>query len=188
MRRMTIVIVVTFLTACQTMAYEGNEDSPYYKVPIGSKLILHQDIEIPPHLAGIYLQGGKILPLAQVNQYYPHCKFEVFKLKDTPQPIKADEFSIKKVVQEMTHSVSTGRLQLAAVSIGVGIHIGLDDDSSPLQTYVTRLDLHSEKQPDVFRLSCGLWAYPPKGQHVTIREIRQVLGEVFTLQTAQDRR
>ena len=188
MWRMIIVLVVTVLAACQTTAYEGNENSPYYKVPIGSKLILHQEIEIPPHLAGIYLQAGKIVPLAQVNQYYPHCKFEVFKLKDTPQLIQADEFLIKKVVQEMTHSVSADRLQLAAVSIGMGIHIGIDDDSSPLLTYVTRLDLYSEKQPDVFRLSCGLWAYPPKGQHVTIREIRQVLGEVFTLQTAQDRR
>ncbi len=181
MRRMAILTVVIFLAACQTASYEGNEGSPYYKVPIGSKLILRQDIVIPPHAAGIYLQGGKIAPLAQVNQYYPHCKFEVLKLKDTPQTIQPDEFSIKKVVQETTHSVGLDRLQSAAVSIGVGIHIGMDDDHSTLMTYVTRLDLHSEKQPDVFRLSCGLWAYPPQGQHVTIREIRQVLGNVFTL-------
>ena len=58
MWRMIIVLVVTVLAACQTTAYEGNENSPYYKVPIGSKLILHQEIEIPPHLAGIYLQAG----------------------------------------------------------------------------------------------------------------------------------
>lgn len=188
MRRVTILTVIVFFAACQTASYEGNENSPYYKVPVGSILILRQDIVIPPRLAGIYLQDGKITPLAQVNQYYPHCKFEVFKLKDTPQTIQADTFPINKVVQETTHSVSLDRLQLAAVSIGVGIHVGMDDDHSTLETYVTRLDLRSEKQPDVFRLSCGQWAYPPKGQHVTIREIRQALGKVFTLQRAPDGR
>ncbi|HSD97545.1 MAG TPA: hypothetical protein VLB06_10430, partial [Sulfuricaulis sp.] len=53
-----------------------------------------------------------------------------------------------------------------------------------LQTYRTRLMLRSAKQPDVYLLSCGQSAYPSEGQHVSIMEIRKVLGKIFTLQLA----
>lgn len=184
MRRLVLLSVVAFLiNACQTR-YEGNENSPYYQVPAGSRLILRQDAEIPPHRVGIYLQGGQIKPLSQINQYYPHCKFEVWKIHDVPQPVEPDEFTITKVVQEITHSVSAGHVQLAGVSIGIGVHMGGGDDGASVETYATRLNLRSEKQPEVFRLSCGQWSYPPAGRHVSIREMRVVLGDVFTLQLA----
>jgi hypothetical protein len=188
MRRFALLAVVVFLAACQTASYEGNENSPYYQVPAGSRLILRQAVEIPPYRVGIFLQGGQIKPLSQINQYYPHCKFEVWKIRDLPQPVKPDEFTITKVVQEITDSVSAGHVQLARVSIGIGVHMGGGDDGASVETYATRLNLRSEKQPGVFRLSCGQWSYPAAGQHVSIREMRVVLGDVFTLQLAPGKR
>jgi len=186
MARLAMLAAIALLCACQS-AYVGNEDSPYYTVPIGSKLVLREGITIPPQLAGVFLQGGQIKPLSQINQYYPYCKFELWKLSDQPQTIRPDEFTITKVTQEITHSVSAGNVQLAGVSVGIGMHIGLGEDGASVQTYATRLNLRSEKQPEVFRLSCGQWAYPATGQHVTIKEMRQALGEVFVLRLAPSR-
>lgn len=186
MARALMLVVVVLLGACQT-SYQGNEDSPYFKVPVGSTLILNNDITIPPYKAGVYIQGGQIMPLSQVNKYYPHCKFEVLKIKDAPQAVKSDTFVIEKVAQEITDTVDTGQLQLAASSIGIGINIS-DSDGPSVQAYVTRMNLHSERQPEVFRLSCGQWAYPSQGQQVMINEMRKALGNLLTLQLALSRR
>lgn len=183
MRRLVLPLLIVSLAACQTARYEGNEDSPYYLVPVGSVLTLNQDIEIPPHRAGVHLQGGQIQPLSRINQYYPHCKFEVLKIRDIPQTVHADRFTIEKAVQEITDSVNAGGLRLAGISLGIGIGIRGGDGTSA-QTFATRLSLHSVSQPDVYLLSCGQWAYPSEGQHVSIREIRRVLGKIFTLQLA----
>ena len=187
MARLAMLAAMTLLCACQT-SYIGNENSPYYRVPVGSKLVLHESVAIPPYQAAVFLQGGQIEPLSQINQYYPYCKFEVWKIRDVPQTVKPDEFVITKVAQEITHSVSTDRIRLAGVSVGIGVQMGLGDDGASVETYATRMNLRSEKQPDVFRLSCGQWAYPATGQHVTINEMRVVLGKLFTLQVAQNRR
>lgn len=181
MHRLVLLFILAVLAACQTSRYVGNEDSPYYQVPVGSGLTLNQDIEIPPHHVGVYLQDGRMKPLSQINQYYPHCKFEVLKIRDTPQTVHADTFTIEKVVQEITDMVDAGGIQLAGVSLGIGINMHGGDGAS-VQTFATRLSLRSAKQPDVYLLSCGQWAYPSEGQHVSIREIRGVLGKIFTLQ------
>lgn len=184
MRRIVLLCVFIFLlNACQTTRYEGKEDSPYYLVPVGSGLILNQDIEIPPHRVGIYLQDGQIKSLSQINRYYPHCKFEVLTIRDIPQTVHVDTFTIEKAVQEITDMVDAGGIKLADISLGIGVSTHGGDGAS-VQTFVTRLRLRSAKQPDVYLLSCGQWAYPSEGQHVSIREIRGVLGKIFTLQLA----
>jgi len=62
--------------------------------------------------------------------------------------------------------------------------LGTERDGGGIQVYVTRLSLKSEKQPEVFRLSCGQWGYPPQLEHVTIGEMRKALGEILTLTLA----
>jgi len=187
MVRAILLAAATLLAACQAayQGYQGNVDSPYYLVPVGSTLVQNQDVVIPPNLAGVFLQGGQVLPLSQVNQYHPYCKFEVLKLSDSPQTVKADSYVIRKVVQEISDSVDAGRIRLAALSIGVGMQAG-EKDGASFQTFATRMYLRSAKQPGVYRLSCGLWAFPATGQHVTIREMRTALGGVFTLRLASN--
>jgi hypothetical protein len=183
MRRLVLPILIVFVAACQTTRYEGNEDSPYYLVPVGSVLTLNQDIEIPPHRVAVFLQDGQLKPLSQINQYYPHCKFEVLKIRDIPQTVHADRFTIEKAVQEITDSVDAGGIQLAGIPLAIGVGIG-NGDGIGAQTFATRLSLRSASQPDVYLLSCGQWAFPSDGQHVSIRDIRRVLGKIFALQLA----
>jgi len=188
MLRLIMLTAVALLSACMAdydKKYQGDVDSPYYLVPVGSTLVQNQDVVIPPNQAGAYLQGGLILPLSQINQYHPFCKFEVLRVGETAQTVKADTYVIKKVVQEISDSVDAGQIRLAALSGGIGILAGDRDGASAL-TFATRMYLRSNKQPDVFRLSCGQWAFPSTGQHVTIHQMRSVLGGVYTLRLASN--
>jgi hypothetical protein len=175
MRRSVTLALLLLLGACRATSYVGNEDSPYYPVPAGSKLTLHSEIAIPANQAGVFLQGGQILPFSQVNPYHPHCKFELRRPRASPQPVAPDEFTITRTVQEITHSVRADYRHLAR----------RDDGGSSVRTYATRMDLRSEKQPDVFRLTCGQWEYPPFERHVTINEIRKALGNLISLKLAK---
>lgn len=184
MKPAVIPLLAALLVACQTSAYEGNENSPFYPVPAGSTLTLTRHLTIPAEQVAAFLQGGEVVASGRINQYYPHCKFELQRRLDKAQTVQPDSFEITKVVQEIGHSVALDGLQLAGVSVGIGINIGSRGDGASLQTYSTRMTLRSARQPGVFRLSCGQAALPHEGRHVSINEMRKALGGVFTLAVA----
>ena len=190
MKPAVIPLFVALLVACQTAVYEGNENSPVYPVPAGSTLTRTRGLTIPAEQVAVFLQGGEVVASGGINQYYPHCKFELLRRLDKAQTVQPDSFEITKVVQEIGHSVGLDGLQLAGVSIGIGIRAGADGDGdgASLQTYSTRMTLRSARQPEVFRLSCGQAALPHEGQHVSISEMRKALGNVLTLDMAKKNR
>ena len=176
--RSTLLLTLA-LTACHT-TYDGNENSPYYVVPPGSRLALNQTLTIPAEQVGVWLQDGRVIAPNDTRMYYPHCKFESRRRLPTAQTIAPDEFIVTRITRALMHSVripaASDRL-LAA--FGFGINIGGDGPS--VQTFATRMDLGSDRQPDVMRLTCGQWGYPYDGRHVTIAEIRGALGILFDL-------
>jgi hypothetical protein len=171
MKRLLGLFALLVLSACHSTPLP-REESPYYTVPIGSRLILHKDLTIPAARASIYIQGSLIATWQDVNSYHPHCIFEVYQVKDTPQHVKPGTFTIRKVRQQDLSSVRPGT-QYA--------RLFADADPSFL-IYATIMDLESIEQPEVFRLTCQHWEIPPQSpQHLTIRQIRTALGELFTL-------
>lgn len=186
MRRLPLALVLGLvLAACQTSRYEGDESSPYYAPPVGTRVILNREITIPPDQVSVMLQGGQIVRPGEVNTYYPHCKFEVRRRLDVAQTIKPGEFVVTAVRRNLLHSVDSGTQLYARASVGIGMGIsvggGVNGDGPSVQTYATRMDLHSDTQPDVFRLTCGQWGYPYDGKHVSVDEMRRALGDVITL-------
>ena len=177
MARLALVLALTLLSACQALAEKG-EDSPYYTVPAGSKLLLHKPLTVPAFKAGVYLQGGKVLSHKDVDEYYPHCKFEVKDVKDTPQSIEPDEFVVYKVVEGEDYSaLAYPRLAgLGVISAGNG---------AGRVMYFTNFYLRSAKQPHVMLLICQHWEDPTDAEYLTVRQIRIALGEFFTLKLAK---
>lgn len=188
MKPAIIPLLAALLAACQTSAYEGNENSPFYLIPVGSTATLTRNLTVPAEQVAVFLQGGDVVASGGINQYYPHCKFELWRRLDTAQTVQADSFEITKVVQEIGHSVTLDGLQLAEVSIGIGIHADATGNGSSLQTWSTRMTLRSARQPEVFRLSCGQAALLHEGEHVSINEMRKALGNVLTLEVAKKNR
>lgn len=186
MRRLTLSLVLGLvLAACQTTRYEGDESSPHYAPPVGSRVVLNREVTIPPDQVSVMLQNGQIVRSGEINTYYPHCKFEVRRRLDTAQTVAPDEFLVTRVERNLLHSVDAGTALHARVSVGIGIGIGVgggvNGNGPSVQTYATRMDLRSDRQPDVFRLTCGQWGYPYDGEHVSANGMRKALGDVLTL-------
>ncbi len=189
MIRFVSVALVVFVSACQTAYKDGqpNEDSSYYEVPVDSKLILHQDLTIPAKTAIVYLQRGQIfLKHYQYNRYATYCELELSAKRNVPQTVKADEFVIYKVKQETVFG-DGGFIQLASrVRFGGVAQFGRGSDGfQGYEVVATRMTLRSERQPDVQALICASWEPAQAISYLTIRKIRNTLGDIFSLQLAQ---
>lgn len=181
--RLLVVLTIGLLAACQTDTSHLPDTSPLKPVPVGSTLELHQTLNVPADKVAVYLQGGRVLPFANVNVTNAHCKFEVYRRLDAEQTVRPDMFHITHVYQGEAHSVSLDRLQVAAGGVGIHLQFGIGGSSSPsARAIVSVMTLHSPRQPHVFRLSCG-HVDDPGSDQLSIAQIRKVLGEVFTLRT-----
>jgi hypothetical protein len=178
MRFSIIFALFALLAGCQPPVKDIN--SPYYSVPVGSTLTLNKEIEIPAGHVSMYMQRGKqYLGYGDVEKYYPSCKFELnTPLKDVRQIVHPDVFTIYKVVRD-TYVVQSNAVMLASIVMD-----GSGDGPTAL-TFSTIMYLRSEKQPDVFRLTCEHWDDPTDGDHLTISDIRKALGDMFTLNLVQ---
>jgi len=188
MRVMLIPLaIVALLSGCQTVSYEGNENSPYYVVPAGSRLTLNRELTIPARELGVFLQDGRVPPSTEVKHYYPYCRFELYSLSDQARTVMPDELTIVKSVQHMMDGTTgaVGPVLYAQLSFGLRANMSGDHGGPSIHVFATRMDLRSAKQPDIFRLVCAQWGYPATDRHLTIAEIRRALGELSTLHLAR---
>jgi hypothetical protein len=100
--------------------------------------------------------------------------------------VRPDEIVITRTVQEINQGASTlaDTILVARNSLGLSISDGAPSGPS-IQSFSTRMELRSEKQPEISRLTCAQWGYPGIDRHVTISEIRRTLAGVFTLRLPQ---
>ncbi len=165
-----IVLSSLLLAACQPRVYPI--ESPYYRIPAGSELILHRNITIPPVHARVYIQNGRLQKRKAINQYYPYCEFEILTLSEQDQVIQPDRFRIHKLSKQM----ETSRQQVMYASAS------LDQLDKPLIAYNTVIYLSSSRQPDVYRLSCMYWTDDNMDNHLTLKQIRTTLGDLFSIE------
>lgn len=176
--------LAALLAGCQTSSYQGDETSPYYAVPAGSRLALHNEISFGPDQVGVYIQNGRVLPLKQVQRYHPFCKFELYHRRDHARTVAPDRMTITKVLQQYMQDPYTQARGVLHARLSFSGIAGMGDSSKGgpvIQSFVTRMDLRSEKQPDVYRLTCAHWTYAGTDRPLTIAEIRRTLDPLFTL-------
>ena len=171
--RLLLAVSIVFLTACQSW-HEPSENSPYYAIPVGTRLILNQPLTISAEKASVYIQRGKIVPYHRRDTYYANCKFEVNTVKQVSQTIEPDEFVVHRVSQyiEVSRFFAPGTLLAQS---------GGDQGDVMSKLYSRLIYLRSSKQPDVLRIACGRWDDSPVSNHLTIQEIRNALGDLFTV-------
>src|SRR3569623_88118 len=170
------VVLAAALAGCVSLAVK-DENSSYYPVPVGSKLILHRDLEIPADSARVYLQGGQVVKSAGV--FDPYCRFEVRDVLNVPQTLKADEFVVRKTQMDMLHISMHDGVQLAGLS-------GWGSSESDV-TVAWYLWLESPRQPNVRRLICGgKFDAAFRARRPSINEIRIQLGDIASLMTPHE--
>lgn len=147
----------------------------------GTELVLHQALQVAPGKARVFIQEGAV-PQARnpylrgpVDQYRPHCAFEIESVDHAGVTIHPDSFRIRAVQESIQKVVSRSPLHVA----GLQLAIGLDSVGSGSYHQGYHLWLDSERQPDVRRLSCyGVYAVPFDLRPPTLAEIRETLGGV----------
>ena len=182
--RIGVVVVGVFLAGC--LGYYdrhiyGNEKSPYFKVPVDSRLALDQELIIPANTDRIYFQHGQVRSFQDTNEYLAYCALQMRTRKDTAQTVRPDEFVVEKSYRQTIYQLALGEPLLLAQVGGGG------DGVMEYRVMVTIMELLSTSQPDVIRLTCGKWDLPPDAPHITIRDMREELGNIFRLVLA-DRR
>lgn len=180
--RGAIAALALSLCACQS---NGPADAG---LAPGARVVLHRSLTIPAEETGVWLQDGRVLTAGEVQRYYPHCRLEVRRRLAQTQTVEPDEFIVTRVSQTLLHTVRATPPGVDPMAVKVGFRFASDGGPS-IQTLATLVDLGSNRQPDVMRLSCGQLEVPPQYiRHVTLGDIRGALGDVITLRLGdQDR-
>ncbi len=176
MKHALLLCLAVFLWGCDTPRSYGPE-TPYYRFSADSRLVLNRAVEIPANWATVRIQGGRVVAFGHVQEQSPHCIFEIGTVREMPQRVAADSFAIVRVTRsESTIAAKPGFFMRAAFA-------GIDRPSQMF--YKTVFTLRSERQPGVLRLTCQSDQYAAGmgiPRHLTVGEIRQALGDLFTLE------
>lgn len=176
MKNILLICLAALLWSCDTPRSYGPE-TPYYRFPSGSQLVLNRALEIPAGWATARMQNGRVVAFGQVQEHQPHCILEINTVRTEPQRVEPDSFAIVNV-QRVSSTL--------AVQSGFFIRAAFADTDRPGQMfYKTVFTLRSERQPGVKWMTCQSDQYAAGiaiPRHLTVTEIRQALGEIFTLE------
>jgi len=171
------LLAAALLSACGNSPTLRDENSQFFSVPLGSTFTLNRELTIQPDQTSVYLQNGKIELVSNVDFYRPHCKFELFTISEQARVVEPDTFVVTRIVDQR-EDVATQWPLYAGLGMAVGdgpIHL----------TFSTTMYLESRIQPDVFRMNCKQWDWPNTGDFLSINQMRQALGDYFTLTLAE---
>jgi hypothetical protein len=187
-----IIVVATIvlglmLTGCQTGVRDS--DSRFFLPPVGTRVIVHQEIPIPQRWARVYLQDGSLYAKGKYNEYYPNCVFIVAEVSDGSAAIEPDTFEVYDVRWGSQDVLGGLPVMLAGVSIGIGgggggfVIGGVSDGGAVFQNYNVIMKLRSERQPGVIELICNAGKDDPdRVEQPTVEQMRQSLGAYASLE------
>ena len=177
MKCVVFALAMLSLTAC-SINDTKDESSIFYVVPVGSILQLNQVVTISGDQVASYVQNGELMSYDAVDKYKPNCKFEIYTMSEQSRTVEPDTFEIIKVVDEVESSSIEMRTQLAMR--GNAYVFGMLDRSYVFN-YATMMYLRSEKQKDVYRMTCQHWEDVKDDRYLTVTQMRAAMGEIFTL-------
>jgi len=174
MKKIILLLSCLALAACQYVP-PRDISSPFFSPPAGSTLRLTRQLTIPANDAGVMIQYGQPQYSSwKLDQYYPHCDFELRTRAPRQQVVEPDTFTVTRTVREIENVLLAPAIVASSDSA----------NGPPHENYMTVLYLHSDRQPDVLRMTCQYWEDPNDGQHLTIKQIREALGDLFILELA----
>ncbi len=177
MNRLSATACALLLSACA--GHGTHEGGPFsHQTPLGSYFTLQRAIEIPGEDTTVYIQRGRLLPSHEVEEWAPHCFFQLFTRAEEPRMVEPDQFEIQRVTRESS-PLWVGLPTLVAYGGG--------DDGGPSHLYYrTRFYLSSQNQPDVWRMNCQIdrmEAHGPSFEtYLTIAQVQETLAGIFTLE------
>ncbi len=169
MRILIITPLIALLFACGTGTGYQYPTGPV-PVPQLTKVTLNTDFLIRPDRASEIIQYGEVVSRRQLVEYYPHCIFELRTVSESARTVRPDTFTVTGIHRDHFMAWQEG-LMLAS---------GGGDYNMVMST--TTIALHSDRQAEVFRLSCQKLDEPFHRRHTSLDDMRKTLGKLFTLE------
>ena len=168
----SVLFVIMILSGCHHELVK-DESSEFYSVPVGSTLVLNTEITIPPDQVSVLMQNGEIQKHANINFYYPNCKFELYSISENSRLVSPDHFLITRVVDDNEYTSVEPRYYAS-----LGMTAG---DAPEVITYATVMYLESKTQPDVYRMTCKHWESVMDDRFLSVSQMRTAMGGLLTL-------
>jgi hypothetical protein len=180
LRIVTTAMLAATLGACASISPPLNEDNFLMRVPPGSRLVLKQEIVIPERWARIAIQDGKLLPdRRDIDRSRGYCELQTNRVS------RAGDLNVVKPDTFETGVESRPWLRAQNQPwILASIMIFPDEHGQTDRIFRTEIPLVSVGQPSVRRLVCEYTENPTFYRHLTINQIRGILGELFELRLA----
>jgi hypothetical protein len=180
-RRLLPLLTLITLTGCAALTPEPSPQSPYYPPPVGSLLVLQRQLEIPADRVSIHIQDGQLRDYGALNRYRGYCKLEMWSRVDAPRTLAPDTFRITRVARESRAVGLESPLRVASRLAG------FDPNDGPIAHVMsTEMYLNSERQPDVYRMTCSHWGEAVFPAHLSIEQMRTALGGMFRLKLPEE--
>lgn len=190
--RIGVLLVFLALSACSQWQVT-NPASPYFMPLPGSKIIVHQRLEVPGGRTRVFFQYGKLIPHRSIFQYDVNCELEINKLADTVRYIEPGTYTVTRTRRQYESVILNEQpdqpVQLAALDTSVAdIRASAEDSGgSSMQFEIIRLRLQGEENALLNGLACrGALADPANMQMPTLAEMRQALGKYVSIETPQE--
>jgi hypothetical protein len=179
-RRLTLIAAALLVTACQQAAIR-DENSPRMRITTGSTITLHEALTVPAGHARVFLQNGKVVAKTRLNQYHPHCNFEVRSVSNGALRIEPDVFTVTAVTEDEVEVVS----RMQPLRLAAWRYTGGGESTFTMLIRLVEHRLDSPRQPQVMRLTCyGGFTDPWEVAYPTVTEIRHVLGDIASVELA----
>ena len=154
-----VAFVVALITGCPNpMAVKDDVNSQFFAIRPGSQLILHQDVSVPSGRSHANFQHGKVVN--GLDNYAVGCVLDVRDLG--PGSVSAGTFTIKRAESSQEWVSRPNIMKFYRV-----------------------MYLRSDSQPQVLRLTCQDWDGPLLGDDISVPEIREALGGIFSFEFAR---
>jgi len=180
LRITTIALLAAAISACASLTPPLDADNFLMRIPEGSQLVLKQELVIPERWARIAIQDGKALSdRRQIDRSRPYCELETDRVAraDNPNIVRPGTFETGGVIRPWLNAQAQPWIVASAILFP-------RDEGHPDRIFRTIVPLASVEQPGVKRLTCEYTENPAFYRHLTINQIRGILGGLFELQLA----
>ena len=157
LNKLTILLCAALLAGCETAAMR-DPDSPFFVIPAGTVLELHQALDIPSGQAHVKFQHGAIT--GSFDDFTVGCRLNVRDLG--PAVLQPGRFPVTSAAVDETWEMRP-----------------------TLMAFHRILYLTSEQPPEVLSLRCRYQTGPREGRDISVPQMHEALGKYLSLDIPQ---
>lgn len=161
----TIIAIAAFLTAA---GCASTSESPSLIPPAGTQIEVSRDISSGGG-ARLFIQWGEVKPRRDITVVEPYCQFVSNRPRsefNEPLTIRAGTFTVRNSYRRLDYAWAAG------------VEVAELDSNRDMSTI---MELSSDTQPGIDRLTCLRWGSRWLDGYLTIEEMRSTLGDLVKI-------